>query len=173
MNDPDYLTEPLIRSVTFVRAPNVQIPVYPCSPQQEEYRPEDVVATSRAASSSTGTNPYLTEVAFKYKTPLVGVRGGAESMYPEFVAKIKSEKPPAQQFTLKPVYNDDSTKLAERIANQPVPAPTYDKVEALHVKGNIFLLAGAGANIALSVGGDGVVMVDSGAAAASDKVPVR
>ncbi len=169
VNDPDYLTEPLIRSVTFQRAPNMQIPVYPCSPQQEEYRPEDV-GKYRVPFYLYGTNPYLTEVAFKYKTPLLGVRGGAETMYPEFVAKIKSEAPPAQQFTLKPVYNDESTRLAERIATQPVPAPSYDKVETLHVKGNIYLLAGAGANIALSVGGDGVVMVDSGAAQASDKV---
>jgi len=169
VNDPDYLTEPLIRSVTFVRAPNLQIPVYPCSPQQEEYRPEDV-GKYRVPFYLTGANPYLTEVAFKYKTPLVGVRGGAESMYPEFVAKIKSETAPPQQFTLKPVYNDDSTRIAERIANQAAPAPTYDKVETLHVKGNIFLLSGAGANIALSVGGDGVVMVDAGAAQASDKV---
>lgn len=169
VNDPDYLTEPLIRSVTFIRAPNLQIPVYPCSPQQEEYRPEDI-GKYRVPFYLTGTNPYLTEVAFKYKTPLVGVRGGAESMYPEFVAKIKSETPPAQQFTLKPVYNDESTRLAERLAAQPVPVPAYDKVETLHVKGNIFLLAGAGANIALSAGGDGVVMVDSGAAQASDKV---
>lgn len=169
VNDPDYLTEPLIRSVTFQRAPNVQVPVYPCAPQEEEYRPEDV-GKYRVPFYLTGENPYLTEVAVKYKTPLVGVRGGAESMYPEFVAKIKSEKAPEKQYTLKPVYNDASTKLAERIANQPVPAPTYDKVETLHVKGNVFMVAGAGANIALSVGGDGVIMVDSGAAAASDKV---
>src|SRR5712671_2470348 len=27
VNDPDYLTEPLIRSVTFVRAPNAQVPL--------------------------------------------------------------------------------------------------------------------------------------------------
>jgi len=169
VNDPDYLTEPLIRSVTFQRAPNAQIPVYPCAPQQEEYRPEDA-GSYRVPHYLPGTNPYLTEVAFKYKTPLVGVRGGAESMYPEFVAKIAGEKPPAQQFTLQPVYNDESTRIAERIANQPVPAPTYDRIDALHVKGNIFMISGAGANIALSAGGDGVLMVDAGAAQASEKI---
>ncbi len=168
VNDPDYLTESLIRSVTFVRAPNTQVPVYPCAPQEEEYRPED--AKYRVPFYLPGENPYLTEVAFKYKTPLLGVRGGAESMYPEFVAKIKAEKPPAQQFTLKPVYNDASTRIAESIANQPIPAPKYDKVETLHVKGNIYMLSGAGANIALSAGGDGVIMVDAGAAPASDKI---
>jgi cyclase len=38
------------------------------------------------------------------------------------------------------------------------------------VNRNVYLLAGAGGNISLSVGGDGVVMVNSGAAQASGKV---
>jgi len=169
VEDPDYLTEPLIRSVTFERAPNAQIPVYPCAPQQEEYRPEDA-GTYRVPHYLTATNPYLTEVAVKYRVALEGVRGGAETMYPEYMDKMKQYKVPATQFTLKPTYNDESTMLAERIESQRPPAPTYDKVEALHVQGNIFLLAGAGGNIALSVGGDGVLMVDAGAAQATDKI---
>ena len=52
-------------------------------------------------------------------------------------------------------------------------APAYDKVEALHVAGNVYLIAGAGGNIAVSAGGDGIVMVDSGAAAASERVLAR
>ena len=35
--DPDYLTEPLVRSATYVRAPTLQLPLYPCQP--EEYQP--------------------------------------------------------------------------------------------------------------------------------------
>jgi glyoxylase-like metal-dependent hydrolase (beta-lactamase superfamily II) len=91
-------------------------------------------------------------------------------LYPEWRTRGVTLAPPAAQSVLKPVYNDASTRIAERAdAEKPRP-PTYDKVEALHVAGNVFLLAGAGGNIALSAGGDGVVMVDSGAAAASDRV---
>src|SRR5437879_11278120 len=43
-------------------------------------------------------------------------------------------------------------------------------VEVLHVRGNIYILAGAGANITLSIGADGVFMVDSGRADMTDKV---
>jgi len=43
-------------------------------------------------------------------------------------------------------------------------------VEVLHVRGNIYMLAGAGANITLSIGSDGVFMVDSGRADMTDKV---
>jgi glyoxylase-like metal-dependent hydrolase (beta-lactamase superfamily II) len=43
-------------------------------------------------------------------------------------------------------------------------------VEAVHVSRNIYLLGGAGGNITLSLGGDGMVMVNSGASAASEQV---
>src|SRR5690606_37455003 len=44
------------------------------------------------------------------------------------------------------------------------------EVETLQVQGNVYLLAGAGANIAVQVGDDGVVLVDAGYAEMSDKV---
>jgi cyclase len=43
-------------------------------------------------------------------------------------------------------------------------------IEVLHVRGPIYLLAGAGGNITLSAGPDGVLVVDSGSAQASAKV---
>ena len=163
--DPDYLTEPFVRSATYVRAPNLQLPAYPCQP--EEYQPGD---TYRVPHYLPGDNPYLTESAFKYKAPLEGMRGGVETMYPEWRARGMTLPPPAAQSTLKPTYTDASTRIAERAdAERPRP-PAYDKVEALHVAGNVYLIAGAGGNIVVSSGGDGVVMVDSGVAAASDRV---
>ena len=168
VNDPDYLTEPLVRSVTFIRAPTAQVPVYPCAAQTEEYRsdrPKDEVP-----NWLVGMNPYLTEVAFKYKVPLEGVRGGAETLYPEYQPRLKSLSPPTAQSVLKPEYKDESTHVAERADAMPKREPTYDQVEAVHVNRNIYLLGGAGGNITLSLGGDGVVMVNSGAIEASDKV---
>ncbi len=41
-------------------------------------------------------------------------------------------------------------------------AQTPQALEILHVRGNIYVLFGAGGNITLSVGPDGVLMVDSG-----------
>ena len=48
-------------------------------------------------------------------------------------------------------------------------AQTPQALEILHVRGNIYVLFGAGGNITLSVGPDGVLMVDSGDA---DKAPL-
>jgi glyoxylase-like metal-dependent hydrolase (beta-lactamase superfamily II) len=44
------------------------------------------------------------------------------------------------------------------------------QVQVLPVRGNIYMLLGAGGNITLSVGKDGVLMVDSGLAQSSDQV---
>ena len=45
-----------------------------------------------------------------------------------------------------------------------------DDFQTLHIRGPIYMVAGAGGNITLSVGLDGVLLVDSGSAAMTDKV---
>src|SRR5688572_32175745 len=51
-----------------------------------------------------------------------------------------------------------------------VAAQAPDGLELLHVRGNIYVLFGAGGNITLSVGPDGVLLVDSGTADKADAV---
>ena len=72
------------------------------------------------------------------------MRGGAETMYPEWRARGATLAPPAAQSTIKPAYTDASTRIAERADAQRPRPPAYDKVEALHVAGNVYLIAGAG-----------------------------
>jgi cyclase len=43
-------------------------------------------------------------------------------------------------------------------------------IDVLHVKGNVYMLVGAGANITVHAGSDGVLMVDTGTTAMSQKV---
>jgi cyclase len=55
----------------------------------------------------------------------------------------------------------------------PRPAkPTYDDgtVEVIPVRGNVHLVAGSGANVSVQVASDGLLLVDTSAAAMSDKV---
>jgi glyoxylase-like metal-dependent hydrolase (beta-lactamase superfamily II) len=49
------------------------------------------------------------------------------------------------------------------------PAPGGGEVHVLPVQGNIYMLVGAGGNIAVSVGKDGVLLVDTGLAPMTDK----
>jgi glyoxylase-like metal-dependent hydrolase (beta-lactamase superfamily II) len=53
-----------------------------------------------------------------------------------------------------------------RVAAQIQPAP----IQILPVRGNIYLLLGAGGNITVSIGRDGVLLVDSGLAQSADQV---
>jgi cyclase len=55
-------------------------------------------------------------------------------------------------------------------AQQPQARPADQQVEILPVHGSIYMIAGAGGNITASVGKDGVLLVDTGLAGASDKV---
>ncbi len=50
------------------------------------------------------------------------------------------------------------------------PNPANADVHLLHVQGNVWMLVGAGGNITLQVGDDGVVVVDAGLAGTTDKV---
>jgi cyclase len=49
------------------------------------------------------------------------------------------------------------------------PSPAQE-LHVLPVRGNVFMLVGAGANITVSVGREGVLLVDAGGAAIADKV---
>ena len=164
--DPDYLTEPLVRSATYVRAPTLRLPPYPCQP----VAPQAPGEKYKVPHYLPGENPYLTESAVKFRVPIEGIRGGAETIYPEWRAIGSKLAPPASQYTYKAVYADASTHIAELADAQPKNPPAYDKVQGLHVSGNIYVIGGAGGNIAASIGGDGIFLVDSGAGAASDKV---
>lgn len=71
------------------------------------------------------------------------------------------------------LVNTASSQQIRTARQLPFPDdPDFDEleVETLHVQGNIWLLVGAGANIAVQTGDDGVLVVDAGYAEMSDKV---
>jgi len=59
-----------------------------------------------------------------------------------------------------------AASLARVDAQQALPA----QVQALPVRGNLYVLRGAGANITVSIGRDGVLMVDTGLASMTNQV---
>ncbi|HTW38874.1 MAG TPA: hypothetical protein VMD49_09925 [Steroidobacteraceae bacterium] len=83
--DPVYLTEPLIRTVDFRYNPQQQMAPWPCEPVDEVDRPQGVVP-----AYLPGQNPYLTEFAARYGIPPQAALGGAQTMYPEYVEKLKT-----------------------------------------------------------------------------------
>ncbi len=87
VNDSLYITEPFIRSRNFVLDPNQSFGNYPCGPfdiVDEVSRPEGSVP-----HRLPGANPDLEGITKQYGIPLEAVRGGADTMYPEYQLKLK------------------------------------------------------------------------------------
>ena len=89
VSDPVYLTEPFISTTDFVADPRQQLAPYPCDAVTEVLRPKGEVP-----SHLPGANTFLTEFGQRYNIPYAATRGGAETMYPEYRAKLKKMELP-------------------------------------------------------------------------------
>ncbi len=148
ITDPIYLTEPFVRTTNWVLSPQQAIEPYPCEVAEEIARREGSVP-----HHLPGANPFLSEFAKKYSLPFDATRGGAETMYPEYRAAMLATAAKAV-----PEPEAPSSAYVD-IATEP-PAG----VHVQHVRGDVFMLTGAGGNITVDVGGEGVLLVDAGLA---------
>ena len=148
IEDPSYLTEPLIKTSGFQLVQNPAMQPYPCYPTVEVPREKGEVP-----HHLPGENPFLGEFAKKHNLPQNGVRGGAETALPEFIAS--GGKAPERKL--------------ETIVRRPAP-PVDNEVHSLHVQGNVWMLTGGGVNAAVQIGDEGVLVVDTMTAALSDKL---
>jgi cyclase len=151
--DPVYLSEPYIRSQEFaLMERGNQNWLYNC-----EYVMEVPKDKNEVPHYLPGANPWIGEFSAKHAMPEAGVRGGAETLLPEW-------KPGAKPAAVRPGANGGF-----RPEDQPQRLAAGE-VKAVHVQGNVHMIVGAGANIAVQVGEDGVLVVDTGNAGTSDKV---
>ena len=151
--DPVYLSEPYIRSQEFaVMERNNTNWLYNC-----EYVMELPTDKNTVPHFLPDQNTWRGEFGQRHAMPEDGVRGGAETLLPDW-------RPGAKPAAVRPNVNggfrpeDQPSKLAA------------GEVKAVHVQGNVHMIVGAGANIAVQVGEDGVFVVDAGAAGTSEKV---
>jgi len=82
-NDPDNLTEPMIRTMEYRLSPGRELPPSPCTVVEEIDRPADVVPHYLPDG-----NPFLTEFGQKYGLPLEITKGGASTMYPDAARRL-------------------------------------------------------------------------------------
>jgi hypothetical protein len=85
--DPAYLTVPFIRTESWVYNPGLVINPYPC-----EEATETIVPRGKVPHYLPGKNPMLTDFAAQYGIPPEAALGGAETLYPEYIAKMKKMK---------------------------------------------------------------------------------
>ena len=152
-SDPVYLTEPYIRSQEFVEMERGNTNwLYNC-----EYVMEVPTDKNNVPHFLPGENPFIGEFAARHAMPEAGVRGGAETLLPGW-------RPGAKPVTPRPDANGGF-----RPEVQPSRLGAGD-VRAVKVQGNVYMIVGAGANIAVQVGEDGVMVVDTGNGKLTDKV---
>jgi cyclase len=151
LNDPVYLTQPLIRTDDFLLdEKELGGWLWPC-----EYV-EEILNRPRGDVPSylPGQNPFLYEYADNHHLPHAAVMGGAATMYPEYrnvLGTAKIESAPAVE-----AARASSTENSE--------------LHILPVQGNVYMLVGAGGNITVQVGSMGVLLVDTGLAQLSGQV---
>jgi len=144
VDDPVYLTEPLVRTSTWKIDLNQHLDPYPCEVTEEIDRPEGVVP-----HYSFGLNPDLKEFPAKYGLSEEAARGGAETMYPDYRLGKR-------------------TRTTEAV--RPQHANQSNGINTLRVRGNVYLLSGAGGNVVVQTGTNGILFVDSGAAQSTDQL---
>jgi len=156
--DPVYLAEPFIRTSNWVANPFQQVNSFgTCGPAQiadEVPHPKGYVP-----HHLPGANDQLKEFQAAHGVPAEGALGGADTTYPEFAATLGQAR---QRRADKPATAD-----AAALNRGVVDA---GDIHTTHVQGNVYMLVGAGGNVTVDIGDDGVLLVDSGAAAFSDRV---
>jgi len=160
--DPIYLTEPFSKTAVMLRSLRDPFAfLYACDDAEQIVgRPDDDIA-----SYLYGQNPFLREYADKNKVPVLGALGGAETMYPEFPAKVRDARAADAAANAKLFPSGPS-----RASRAVDPDPHDGEIHVLPVQGNLYMLVGDGGNIAVQVGDEGPLVVDTGAGQLSDKV---
>jgi cyclase len=152
INDPVYLSEPFVNSQEFVLMDRGnQNWLYNC-----EYVMEVPMDQTKVPHFLPGTNPFQEDFSKKFGLPLAAVWGGAEATYPEYMTKLAAGNP--------------ATTLRSSPPSPAVPNEVHSEIEAVHVQGNVYMLVGAGANIAVQIGEEGVLVVDTGVTPMREKV---
>jgi hypothetical protein len=80
VEDPVYLTEPMVKTNLFAPRPYLDMTAYPCRPAVEVPREKGVVPHNPFHDASASA-----EYAKTYSLPLAAVRGGAETALPEIM----------------------------------------------------------------------------------------
>jgi glyoxylase-like metal-dependent hydrolase (beta-lactamase superfamily II) len=138
VDDPIYLEEPLVRSTNWVLNPDQEV-------RRTQFDIVDEVAERRKGDvphhlpGSPEALAKLTEFSTRYRLPPGSARGGAATTYPDPVGIVRREPPRAS----------------------PDAEPERD-IRVLRIRGNVYMLVGAGGNITVQAGNEGVLVIDPG-----------
>jgi cyclase len=165
IHDPVFLSEPFIRSTDFVLNSAGNAGAWGnCGPDQivDELvdRPAGYVPHHLPGTVDPSRETFLKS----RNVPLEAAHGGAKTLLPEYIPRLREL-----------ANNPGGTIATEGLAcggNRCIAPPRNDgsDVRVTKVQKKIFMISGAGGNIAAQVGDDGVVLVNAGTGKVTDKV---
>ncbi len=163
IDDPIYMEEPYLHSTTYAYDPAASVAHEVCN--------------SSAFAENGGTNrhwvphflPGENDARAEWLKdenwyPAEAALGGVKTIYPEFRSTLGGA---ARLDTLRVPLSRSGFDVNERIAAQ---SPKDGQVHVLPVQGNVYMLVADGTNVAVSVGPEGVLLVNSGTQQMSDKL---
>jgi len=156
VDDPVYFSEPFVRTTEYTLTarppPIIGFPFarndgpifYKCFPAEETTADKYYVP-----HYLPGTNTLLDDFSEKYSVPRWAMAAGAQSMYPEFAARL---------------LPGGDTNVRAGAVDVPARAAATDEIRSMHVKGKVWAIWGAGGTVTVQVGDEGVLVVDTGTA---------
>jgi glyoxylase-like metal-dependent hydrolase (beta-lactamase superfamily II) len=162
VDDPVYFSEPFIRTTEYVPtvrpAPVLGDPFtrndgpifYKCFPAEETTADKYYVP-----HYLPGENTLLDGFSAKYSVPRWAMAVGSATMYPEFAARLEP---------------DGDRNIVAEAADAATREPSLGSIRSLHVRGQVWAIFGAGGNVTVQIGDEGVLVVDTGTAEAAPAV---
>jgi glyoxylase-like metal-dependent hydrolase (beta-lactamase superfamily II) len=163
VDDPIYLAEPYVLSITYSYDPTAGPPTENCS--GNPYAENGGTDRHHVPHFLPGQNSAIGEfIKTENWIPLEPTRGGVKTIYPEYRAVLNGS---ATTDSITVPVSKSANDEAKAIAAQ---SPRDGQVHVMPVQGNVYMLVADGTNITASVGKDGIAVVNTGSAQMSDKV---
>jgi len=163
VDDPIYMEEPYVESTTYTIDLASNVAMETCN--GSSFAENGGTDRHHVPHFLPGQNTALTEwLTHDDWIPVEPTRGGAVTMYPEYHATLAGASNAA---TLRVPVSHTAVVAATSISDQ---SPRDGQVHILPVQGNIYMVIADGTNITVSLGADGVMLVNTGAPAMSEKV---
>jgi len=162
VDDPIYQDQPYVQSTTYTYDPTASVNFETCngSAFAENGGSDRHHVPHFLPGQNTALDDWLKQDDW---VPQAAARGGVKTLFPEYRSTFTG----AKVDTLTVPQSKPSFSPATSIAEQ---SPRDGEVHVLPVQGNIYMLVADGTNITASVGPEGVLVVNTGTAAMSDKV---
>ena len=162
-DDPVYLDEPFVQSTTYLYNTTSRVNMERCLASAfAEFGGSDPHFVPHLLPGEVESRLYWLED--QNWLPREPVRGGVRTIYPEYRTVLAGATDAAD---LDVPSSAPAVVADEKIAAQ---SPRDGQVHVLPVQGNIYMLIVDGTNVAASIGGDGVMLVNTGSGDMSDQV---